>query len=149
MNAQTRIGLALAGIAVLIAGALLLRLVLDEPSRAPKQPSSTASTGATSQTAQGGSGTAKQSVRASKSGDIPLLRAGTKRRITVERGEIVRFRAYSPSGDELHVHGYELRVKLPAGETVSRKFKATIDGVFVIELHRTEEQVAELRVNPR
>lgn len=149
MKAQTRIGLVLAGIAVLIGGALLLRLVLDEQRSGSERPSVTASTGAAARSASGDSGAANEPGGEIGSGEVPLLRAGTKRRITVERGEDVRFRAYSRSGDELHVHGYDLHVKLPAGKTVEYKFRATIDGVFEIELHGTRAQVAELRVNPR
>ena len=64
-------------------------------------------------------------------------------------GETVRFRARSPEAEEIHVHGYDRYVDLPAGETVSESFKASITGIFEIELHGSGEQIAELRVDPK
>jgi hypothetical protein len=64
-------------------------------------------------------------------------------------GETVRFRARSETAEEIHVHGYDRYVDLPAGETVTESFKATITGIFEIELHGAGEQIAELRVDPK
>lgn len=127
MKAQTRIRLVLAGFAVLIGGALLLAgIFVDEQSDVASP----------------------APVAGSATDHGPLLRAGVLRRITVKRGQTVRFRARSATGDELHVHGYDLPVSLPAGKTVDYSFKARLDGVFEIELHGSGEQVAELRVDP-
>ena len=38
---------------------------------------------------------------------------------------------------------------MPAGETVTESFKASITGIFEIELHGSGEQIGELRVDPR
>ena len=47
------------------------------------------------------------------------------------------------------MHGYDRYVDLPAGKTVTESFKASITGIFEIELHGSGEQIAELRVDPR
>lgn len=78
----------------------------------------------------------------------PLLRSGTVKTIKVDKGETVYLRAKSATADELHIHGYDKYVELPAGETVNYKFKADIDGVFEIELHGNGEKVAVLKVSP-
>jgi hypothetical protein len=79
----------------------------------------------------------------------PLLRAGKLTKLRVEQGETVRFRARSAAAEEIHVHGYDRYVDLPPGKTVTESFKATITGIFEIELHGSGEQIAELRVDPR
>jgi FtsP/CotA-like multicopper oxidase with cupredoxin domain len=52
--------------------------------------------------------------------------------------------------EEIHVHGYE--IERPAEQSPVRlSFPADLDGVFEIEVHRTdgsEAEIAELRVNP-
>ena len=150
MNSQTRIGLALAGIVVLIAAAALISGNSgDEPSQPAAGATSatpvTAATSATGGSADTGSVAAPEKRRPDPG---PLLEAGSVTKVTAEKGEIVRFRARSDEADELHVHGYDRTIALPAGQTVKVKFRATLDGVFEIELHHTGEQVGELRVTP-
>jgi hypothetical protein len=79
----------------------------------------------------------------------PLLQAGEVTKLRFEEGETVRFRARSAQAEEIHVHGYDRYVDLPAGETVTESFKASITGIFEIELHGSGEQIAELRVDPK
>ena len=78
----------------------------------------------------------------------PLLRAGKVTKLRFTEGETVRFRARSAETEEIHVHGYDRYVDLPAGKTVTESFKASITGIFEIELHGTGEQIGELRVDP-
>ena len=79
----------------------------------------------------------------------PLLQAGKVTKLRFDEGETVRFRARSAKAEEIHVHGYDRYVDLPAGETVTESFKASITGIFEVELHGSGEQIAELRVDPR
>jgi hypothetical protein len=78
-----------------------------------------------------------------------LLVAGKVAKLRFEEGETVRFRARSAEAEEIHVHGYDRYVDLPAGKTVSESFKADITGIFEIELHGSGEVIAELRVDPK
>jgi hypothetical protein len=78
----------------------------------------------------------------------PLLTGDKVVKIEVNKGDTVRFRARSPVDDEVHVHGYDLKKDLPANQTVSMSFKATIDGIFEIEFEEQGKQIASLRVNP-
>jgi hypothetical protein len=63
-------------------------------------------------------------------------------------GEEIRFRVSSNRADEVHVHGYEVEEEIPAGGTAALSFPAEIEGIFEVELHDSEAQIAELRVNP-
>ncbi len=79
----------------------------------------------------------------------PLLQAGKVTKLRFTEGETVRFRARSAEAEEIHVHGYDRYVDLPPGETVTESFKASITGIFEVELHGTGEPIAELRVDPK
>jgi hypothetical protein len=78
----------------------------------------------------------------------PLLVAGKVAKINVDQGDTVHVRAKSTTADELHIHGYDYSVDLPAGKTVSYKFKADIGGSFEMEFESKGLQVAALKVNP-
>jgi hypothetical protein len=65
-----------------------------------------------------------------------------------DAGEQVRFRVSSNEADEVHVHGYDVGEEILAGGTATISFPADIEGIFEVELHGSEKQIAELRVNP-
>ena len=79
----------------------------------------------------------------------PLLTTGKVAKLRFTEGETVRFRARSKGVEEIHVHGYDRYVDLPAGETVNVAFEADITGIFEIELHGSAEEIAQLRVDPK
>jgi hypothetical protein len=78
----------------------------------------------------------------------PVLKSGEIQKITVKKGDEVTIRATAKTADELHVHGYDKEIEIPAGKTVTLRFRANIDGAFPIELHGSDEQIGELVVNP-
>jgi plastocyanin len=63
-------------------------------------------------------------------------------------GDQIRFRVSSNQADEVHVHGYDEEEEIPAGGSATLSFPADIEGIFEVELHGSETQIAELRVNP-
>lgn len=79
----------------------------------------------------------------------PLLTAGKVQDMEVTEGDTVHLRVKVTKDDEVHIHGYDIEKELPAGQTVPISFKATITGVFEIELHGADEQIGQLRVNPQ
>lgn len=79
---------------------------------------------------------------------IPMLRAGTEKKIKVKKGERVRFAARSATDEEVHVHGYDISKEAPANETVRLSFTADIEGVFEVEFERSAEPIARLTVEP-
>lgn len=79
----------------------------------------------------------------------PLLTANRVTKLEFAEGETVRFRVRSATDDHVHVHGYDLLKDVPAGETVTMSFKATITGIFEIELEDAQKEIASLKVEPR
>jgi len=67
-------------------------------------------------------------------------------RVKVAKGTEVRLLVTSDKADELHVHGYELEKELPAGEQMTLDFTADQAGLFEIETHESELQLAQLEV---
>jgi hypothetical protein len=69
-------------------------------------------------------------------------------KITVKKGERIRFRVSSDKPYEIHFHGYDVMKDVPANGTVTFNQKATIEGVFEAEVEDTGEQIAKVTVNP-
>jgi FtsP/CotA-like multicopper oxidase with cupredoxin domain len=78
----------------------------------------------------------------------PLLTADEVKTIRFTEGETVRFRVRSDTADHIHVHGYDLMKDVEAGRTATMSFKATITGIFEIELEDSHTPIGELRVDP-
>src|SRR5215467_1995932 len=94
----------------------------------------------------------KTSTTSAKSGPVVINVVNGKpqggiQKITVNKGDPVRFKVNSDVSDEIHVHGYNFHKDVEKGGSVSFDFPATIDGIFVIELERRGEQIASLQVN--
>jgi hypothetical protein len=79
----------------------------------------------------------------------PLLTAAKEQDIHATEGDTVSFRVKADEDEEVHVHGYDIEKEIPAGETVSFSFKATITGIFEIEFHHSGALLARLTVEPR
>ncbi|MFC4017751.1 hypothetical protein ACFOW4_07310 [Micromonospora sp. GCM10011542] len=67
-------------------------------------------------------------------------------RVEVGKGQLVRITVTSDVADELHVHGYELGARLPAGEPGTVEFRADRTGLFEVETHETELVLFQLVV---
>jgi len=87
-------------------------------------------------------------------GDVPtiVVRGGEPvdgiAELAVSAGEDVRFRVTSDEAEEIHVHGYDLAQRVPAGGTVEFDFPADLEGIYEVELEELAVQIAELRVEP-
>lgn len=73
---------------------------------------------------------------------------GGAQELTYDAGDRIRFRVRSDVSDEIHVHGYDVTQAVPAGGSATFAFPAEIEGIFEVESHEGEEQIAELRVEP-
>jgi hypothetical protein len=78
----------------------------------------------------------------------PVLTGEEVEEIRVDKDDIVRFRVRPPQDDHVHIHGYDIMKDVKAGETTRIFFRATIDGIFEIELEDAKTPIAELRVDP-
>jgi hypothetical protein len=73
---------------------------------------------------------------------------GGVRRETVKQGAQVTLRVTSDVADELHVHTYDLKLDLVAGQSADLTFLAKVPGVFEVELEDRGKKVLELEVRP-
>lgn len=65
----------------------------------------------------------------------------------VALGGTVTLRVTSDVADHVHVHGYDIKQDVGAGETVEITFDATIPGVFEVELEEARIPLVELQVS--
>ena len=72
--------------------------------------------------------------------------AGKVVRLAANKGDTVSLKVSSTVADEIHIHGYDLHMKVAASGSVRFSFRASIDGNFVIELESRNEQIASLTV---
>lgn len=75
------------------------------------------------------------------------VEGGVQRR-TVKQGSQVTLRFTSDAADEVHVHTYDLRQDLTAGQSADITFLAKIPGVIEVELENRKRKVLELEVRP-
>ena len=71
---------------------------------------------------------------------------GVGDRVKVKLGTTVRLVVTSDVADEIHLHGYDKMVDVEAGGTVTLTVKATIPGVFEIELESRKFTITHLQV---
>jgi hypothetical protein len=69
--------------------------------------------------------------------------------LRVRQGEQVTLRIESNASDELHLHGYDLKLAIRAGEPATLQFAATRSGRFGIELHKHHSELGALEVYPQ
>ncbi len=69
-----------------------------------------------------------------------------ERTVEVKRGETVRIEVMSDVDDELHVHGYDLKTAVTAGQTSVLELVAAIPGTFEVELERAKLDLFRLTV---
>lgn len=67
-------------------------------------------------------------------------------RVEVGKGSTIRLTVTSDVPDELHVHGYDRRLTLPAGTPATLEFRADVTGMFEIETHGNHLLLVQLVV---
>lgn len=72
--------------------------------------------------------------------------SGAERTTVVPLGTEVTISVLSDVDDEIHVHGYDVRQDVVAGEITALSFVADIPGVFGVELEDAGVQLVELEV---
>jgi ABC-type Fe3+-hydroxamate transport system substrate-binding protein len=72
---------------------------------------------------------------------------GDTGRVHVALGSTVALVVTSAVADEVHLHGYDKKVDVPASGTATLTFTATIPGVFEVELERLSKTLVTLEVS--
>jgi len=65
-----------------------------------------------------------------------------------KKGQTIDLTVKSDTADEVHFHGYDVHKDVAKGGTVNFRFKATIDGKFIVELEEHKQTLAEVEVTP-
>jgi hypothetical protein len=68
--------------------------------------------------------------------------------LTVKKGHIANYTVISDKPEEIHTHGYNIAKDVAPGKPAKFAFKATIDGVFDVELEHHGVQIMSLKVEP-
>ena len=75
---------------------------------------------------------------------------GEPKTFRFERGDTIRLRFTSDVAEEVHVHGFDEYVQVPAGGTPkTARFKANLEGIFEVEAHGSGELLAKLEIRPK
>ena len=160
MRPQTRILLILGGAAVAVVLFLLLRPGDggDDEATATTRATTTTATTTTSATTTSATTTNEPTTTATTaSTPEPTVLAVTIRggrpvggiqRARVKKGVNVQIVVRSDVSDEVHLHGYDLMRDVAPGMPARITVRATLTGVFEIELENRGLQIAELEVRP-
>ena len=139
MTARSRLPILLAGVVVIVLAFIFLRPD-DEKKRTGAQSTTPAKTTA-----------AKPAAPAVKQVRIEIVDGqpvdGVKK-VRVTKGETVALNVASDVSDEVHLHGYDVSREVAPGKPAQLKFKATIEGIFEVELENRGIEIASLRVDP-
>jgi len=73
---------------------------------------------------------------------------GGAQKLKFKKGDNVEIDVVSDEADEAHLHGYDIEKELKPGETAKFRFTADMEGVFELELHESETQLAKITVEP-
>jgi hypothetical protein len=73
--------------------------------------------------------------------------SGDTGRVPIDLGTTVTVLVRSGVADEVHLHGYDKTVPVPAGGSARLTFTADIPGVFELELHEAGVPLAQLEVS--
>lgn len=68
-----------------------------------------------------------------------VLTSGDRARIVVSTGDTT---------STVHLHGYDIERKLAPGRPVTLAFPAKLEGIFALELHETDAEIAKVEVRP-
>jgi len=69
--------------------------------------------------------------------------------IKLKRDDKVTLNVLSDRADELHVHGYDLQLKLAPDQTATLQFAAKRTGRFTLELHKSGTELAVFEIYPK
>ncbi|MEV0562908.1 hypothetical protein [Dactylosporangium sp. NPDC050588] len=143
--------------ATVLAAALVLALTgcSADPATPAPAPSTTTATaaaaGADAPSPTAGTSSAPPSPAATFDKEIVVTVAKKKvtpptGRVEVAKGNLVRITVTSDIADELHVHGYDKSLALPAGAPASLELRVDRTGLFEVETHASHLVLFQLVV---
>ena len=147
MSKTLRLVFLAVAVAILVVAFLILRPSSDDPETTADAPTATPTLTATPTPGETATETPTPTPKPTVDPG-PVLTGSKVVKLRYDKGETVRFQVKAPEDEEVHIHGYDIKKDVKAGETEKVSFKATIDGIFEIEFEHSAKQIAELRVDP-
>lgn len=147
-NRQRLVMIAIAAVIAVVAFVALRPGDDDESSDEPTQAQTSTTTTPTEP------GTPAEQPEKPKPPPTPTIRirdgkpVGGVEKLKYEKGDQVKFQVQSDAAHEVHVHGYDVSKKVPAGGTVRFSFEGNIEGGFEVELEDLAEPIVDLEVRP-
>lgn len=142
--------------ATVLAAALVLALTgcsadPEAPAPAPSASTATAAAGTDAPSPTAGPSSAPPSPVAAVDKEVVVTVAKKKvtpptGRVEVAKGNLVRITVTSDVADELHVHGYDKSLALPAGAPASLDLRVDRTGLFEVETHASHLVLFQLVV---
>lgn len=114
------------------------------PASSSAAPTTSTGTAASTSAASGPTPTTTQTIRISYANGTVTGKTG---RVHVALGSTVALVVTSTVADEVHLHGYDKKVDVPANGTATLTFTATIPGVFEVELEKLSKTLVMLEVS--
>ena len=151
MSSGARLSFLAIAVVILVVAFVALRPSSDDPETTADAPTATATATATATTTPDAAETETPTPTPTPKPTVdpgPVLTGSKVVKLRYDKGETVRFQVRSPEDEEVHVHGYDIKKDVKAGQTTPMSFKATIDGIFEIEFKHSAKQIAELRIDP-
>ena len=142
MSRNQRLGVIVGAIVVVVVAFLLIRPTDDkkEPAPAPKQSKETTPT--KTQTAEAKPKPPAVRIRDGKPADgVKTFEFGS--------GSTARIDVTTNKPAEIHLHGYDIERPVQPGKTTVLRFKAKIEGIFTLEDHDSEAELAKVKVSPQ
>jgi hypothetical protein len=142
MSRNQRLGVIVGAIVVVVVAFVLIRPTDErkEPALAPKQAKDTTPT--ETQTAEAKPKPPTVSIRGGKP-------AGGVKTIEFSSGSSARIDITTDKPAEVHLHGYDIEKPVQPGKTTVLRFKAKIEGIFTLEDHDSEAELAKVKVSPQ
>ena len=138
----------------LVGGLLLLSLVTacssdDDPTVQPTNPTPSASPSASASPTPSAAPGPSRPAGVDQVVEVSYLKGkvtAPSGRVRVRKGSTVQLVVTSDKTDEVHLHGYDKTVDVKADTTARLTFRATIPGIFTVELEHRGIRLVRLQV---
>ena len=148
---------ALIGIAAIVVAVVLFVVLQDSGSDDDSDPTETVATSTTTQATADQDGQDEQKPEKPEKPEEPEIPTieikggqpvGGVAELEFDKGDEIVFKVHSDVADHVHLHGYDVFKDVAAGDTITMRVPATIEGVFEAELEDSVVPIAEISVNP-
>ena len=150
MNPGQRIAILAVAVVVLVGGFVLTRGSGDDEPR-PTEPTETVAASTTDSASTAPRETTPAAPPSPREETIRMrgrAPVGEPRTLEFSSGETIRLRFSSDVAEEVHIHGFDEYVDVPAGGTATARFEGELEGIFEVEAHGSGELLAKLKITP-